>query len=224
MRILVVEDDPDLAANLGDFLELRGHSVDFAATGRRGEALATNQVFEAIVLDRMLPGLDGASLCRMLRERGDATPILMLTALDAVDQRVQGLAAGADDYLVKPFALDELVARLEALHRRATRRITAAPLTCGDLEYDPATLIVTRGGQPLELSSTLRQILEHFLRNQDRVVTRTELCELVWGDSDVDALRGQMYELRLVIDRPFAKPLLQTVRGGGWRLMEKPHS
>jgi DNA-binding response OmpR family regulator len=221
MRILVVEDDPDLAANLGDFLELRGHSVDFAPTGRQGEALATSNTFDAIVLDRMLPGQDGATICRALRQRGDGTPILMLTALDAVDQRVEGLAAGADDYLVKPFALDELVARLEALHRRASRQVTAAPLRIADLEYNPATLTATRGGQHLEMSATLRQLLEYLLRHQDRVVTRSELCELIWGDSDVDALRGHIHELRLVVDRPFAKPLLHTVRGGGWRLMEE---
>jgi DNA-binding response OmpR family regulator len=221
MRILVVEDDPDLAANLGDFLELRGHSVDFAASGRQGEALAVANEFDAIVLDRMLPGRDGATICRALRARGDGTPILMLTALDAVDQRVEGLAAGADDYLVKPFALDELVARLEALHRRASRRLTAAPLRLADLEFDPATLTATRAGQRLELSATLRQLLEYLLRHQDRVVTRSELCELIWGDTDVDALRGHIHELRLVLDRPFARPLLHTIRGGGWRLMEE---
>jgi DNA-binding response OmpR family regulator len=216
----VVEDDPDLAANLGDFLELRGHSVDFAASGRHGQELATAQPFDAIVLDRLLPDLDGASVCRALRTRGDATPILMLTALDAVDQRVEGLAAGADDYLVKPFAMDELVARLEALHRRTSRRLTPAKLRLLDLEYDPATLTAVRGGRRLELSATLRQLLEHLLRHQDRVVSRAELCELIWGDPDVDALRGHIHELRRVLDRPFRTPLLHTVRGGGWRLMD----
>ncbi|MEZ4649429.1 MAG: response regulator transcription factor [Candidatus Eisenbacteria bacterium] len=220
MRILVVEDDPDLAANLGDFLELRGHTADFAGTGRHALELATSHPFDAILLDRLLPGLDGATVCRTLRERGYGTPILMLTALDAVERRVEGLHAGADDYLVKPFAMDELVARLEALHRRASRRVASAPLRLGDLEYDPATLEVVRAGQRLELSATLRKILEHLLRNQDRVVTRTELCELVWGEPDVDALRGQIHELRRIVDRPFGRPLLHTVRGGGWRLME----
>jgi DNA-binding response OmpR family regulator len=221
MRILVVEDDPDLAANLGDFLELRGHTVDFASSGRHGQELATTQAFDAIVLDRLLPGLDGASVCRALRERGASTPILMLTALDAVDQRVEGLSAGADDYLVKPFAMDELVARLEALHRRANRRLTAAKLRLADLEYDPATLTASRGGRRLTMSTTLRRILEHLLRHQDRVVGRAELCELIWGAPDVDALRGHIHELRRVLDRPFRKPLLHTVRGGGWRLMEE---
>lgn len=220
MKILVVEDDLDLAANLGDFLELRGHSVDFAASGRLGQSLASSHRFDAIVLDRLLPGMDGTSLCRTLRAAGDATPILMLTALDTVDQRVEGLDAGADDYLIKPFALDELVARLEALHRRANRRLTAAPLTLADLVYDPATLTATRGGQRLELSPSLRKILEYLLRHQDRVVGRDELCELIWGDPDNDALRGHIHELRCALDRPFAKPLLHTVRGGGWRLME----
>jgi len=220
MRILVVEDDPDLAANLGDFLELRRHVVDFADTGPRARTLAAEHRFDVIVLDRMLPGADGARVCRELRECGDATPILMLTALDAVDQRVEGLAAGADDYVIKPFAMDELVARLEALHRRASRRSTPAVLRLGDLEYDPATLTASRGGQRLDLSATLRRLLEHLLRHQDRVVTRQELCELIWGDSDIDALRGHIHELRRVLDRPFATPLLQTVRGGGWRLVE----
>jgi DNA-binding response OmpR family regulator len=220
VRILVVEDDADLAANLGDYLELRGHTVDFASSARQGEALAEANTFDAIVLDRMLPGAEGASLCRTLRERGDGTPILMLTALDAVDQRVEGLAAGADDYLVKPFALDELVARLEALDRRASRRLTSAPLELADLRYDPATWTATRAGRRLEMSPTLRRLLEYLLRHQDRVVSRAELCELIWGDPDVDALRGHIHELRRVLDRPFAKPLLHTVRGGGWRLME----
>ncbi len=220
MRILVVEDDPDLAANLGDFLELRRHIVDFADSGPRARMLAAEHRFDVIVLDRMLPGADGASVCRELRERGDATPILMLTALDAVDQRVEGLAAGADDYVIKPFAMDELVARLEALHRRASRRLTPAVLRLGDLAYDPATLTASRAGQRLDLSATLRRLLEHLLRHQDRVVSRQELCELIWGDSDVDALRGHIHELRCVLDRPFETPLLQTVRGGGWRLVE----
>ena len=220
MKILVVEDDLDLAANLGDFLELRGHSVDFAASGRLGQSLASSQRFDAIVLDRLLPGVDGASVCRSLRAAGETTPILMLTALDTVDQRVEGLDAGADDYLVKPFALDELVARLEALHRRASRRMTAAPLQFADLVYDPATLTATRAGQRLDLSPTLRKILEHLMRHHDRVVGRDELCELIWGDSENDALRAHIHELRRVLDRPFPTPLLHTVRGGGWRLTE----
>jgi DNA-binding response OmpR family regulator len=221
MRILVVEDDPDLAANLADFLELRRHVVDFADSGPRARTLAAEYRFDAIVLDRMLPGADGATVCHELRARGDATPILMLTALDTVEQRVEGLAAGADDYVVKPFAMEELVARLEALYRRASRRLTPAVLRVGDLEYDPATLTAFRGGRRLELSATLRQLLEHLLRHQDRVVSRQELCELIWGESDVDALRGHILELRRAVDRPFATPLLQTVRGGGWRLVER---
>lgn len=223
MRILIVEDDPDLAANLVDFLELRGHSVDFAATAREGMQLAGSQRFDAIVLDRLLPEMDGADLCRSLRASGHGTPILMLTALDTVEQRVEGLAAGADDYLVKPFALDELLARLDALHRRASRRVAPAGLRLGDLAYDPATMIATRGDQQLDLSPTVRKILEYFLLHQDRVVTRVELCELIWGDPEVDALRGHIHELRRALDRPFAKPLLQTMRGGGWRLMEIDH-
>jgi DNA-binding response OmpR family regulator len=216
---LVVEDDLDLAGNLGDFLELRGHSVDFAANGQLARELASSGRFDAIILDRVLPGLDGASVCRSLRAAGDATPILMLTALDAVPQRVEGLEAGADDYLVKPFALDELVARVDALHRRASRRLIAAPLRIADLVYDPATMTASRAGRALELSPTVRKILEHLMRNQDRVVTREELCELVWGDSDNDALRAHIHELRRAVDRPFTTPLLHTVRGGGWRLM-----
>jgi DNA-binding response OmpR family regulator len=220
MRILIIEDDPDLAANVGDFLEVRGHIVDFAASRRQGLELATTGSYDAIVLDRILPGGDGAGLCRALRAGGHATPVLMLTAMDAVHHRVEGLNAGADDYLVKPFAMDELVARLEALHRRADRRVSAAPLRLADLEYDPATLIATRAGRPLDLSPTLRKLLEYLLRHQDRVVGRAELCELIWGDEEVDALRAHIHELRLVLDRPFEKPLLHTVRGGGWRLME----
>jgi len=220
VRILVVEDDPDLAANLGDFLELRGHSVDFAATAHEGMQLAGSERFDAIVLDRLLPGTDGADLCRSLRASGHGTPILMLTALDKVEQRVEGLAAGADDYLVKPFAMDELLARLDALHRRASRRVAPVGLRLADLEYDPATMIATRANQQLDLSPSVRKILEYLLRHQDRVVTRTELCELIWGDPEVDALRGHIHELRRALDRPFGKPLLHTMRGGGWRLMD----
>jgi DNA-binding response OmpR family regulator len=201
MRILVVEDDPDLAATVGDFLELRGHTVDFGSNGRQGLELAGAHAFDAIVLDRLLPG--------------------KVTALDTVQQCVEGLGAGADDYLVKPFAMVELVARLEALHRRAHRRVASSPLRCADLEYDPATLTTTRAGQTLELSATLRKLLEHLLRHQDRVVTRAELCDLLWGEPDVDALRGQIHELRRIVDRPFEQRLLHTVRGGGWRLLDR---
>lgn len=223
MRILVIEDDPDLAANLADFLELRGHQPVFAGSLPDGRTVASKRGFDAIILDRLLPGGDGATLSRELRDRGDDTPILMLTALDSVPQRVEGLDAGADDYLVKPFSMSELGARLEALHRRAGLRAegtTSGPLRLADLEFHPGTLVATRGGQRLELSPTVRKILEYLLRNQHRVVGRAELCRLIWGNSDVDALRAHIHELRLALDRPFDRPLLRTVRGGGWRLMD----
>ncbi|MEQ1439242.1 response regulator transcription factor [Fontimonas sp. SYSU GA230001] len=221
MRILVVEDHPDLAATIGDYLQARGHAVDFAYDGRTGYAAACEPDFDVIVLDRNLPGQDGATLCRRLRgEAGVATPVLMLTALDTVDDRVAGLSAGADDYLIKPFAMAELEARLLALHRRAAGAVATQPLRVADLVYDPQTREARRAGQPVPLNPTTRKILEYLMRQTHRVVSREELEHLLWGDEvpEGDVLRAHIHVLRAAVDRAFTSKLLQTVRGAGYRL------
>ena len=220
MRILVIEDHPDLAANLGDYLTAQGHSVDFAADGPSGFARARQAEHDVIVLDRMLPGLDGLSLCRRLRAQGTATPLLMLTALDTVSNRVDGLAAGADDYLVKPFALSELSARLAALHRRASGGVSDHLLHVDDLELDPSTAEVRRAAQLLNLTRAERRLLEVLMRRSPKLVPRAELERTLWGDDapDGDVLRAHMHNLRAAVDKPFPRKLIHTVHGEGYRL------
>ncbi len=220
MKILIVEDNPDLAANLGDYLEDRGHIVDFAADGATGLRLALKLDFDAIVLDLALPALDGMTVCRRLREAGRDTPVLMLTARDQLEDKLQGFKVGADDYLVKPFELQEVEARLEVLQRRG--RIThLRQLRIGDLSYDLDTLIVSRDGREIELNPIALKILQRLMEASPRVVTRAELEELVWGDElpDSDSLRVHIHSLRTAIDKPFATPMLQTRHGIGYRLI-----
>lgn len=224
MRVLLVEDNADLAANVGDYLEAHQHSVDFAYDGPSGLRAAASDNFDIVILDRMLPGFDGATLCRRLRdEHGVTVPVLMLTAMDTVTDRVVGLQSGADDYLVKPFAMAELQARLHALHRRASGAITSGVLRLADLEYDPRTMETRRAGQSLQLNRSMRRILEFMLRQNGRIVPRQELEYLLWGDEvpDGDVLRAHMHALRAVIDRPFTVKLLHTLRGAGFRLAEE---
>lgn len=224
LKILVIEDNPDLAANLVDYLEARGYLVDTANDGIRGLHLAGTQSFDVILLDLILPGLDGIVLCRHLREKlGKTTPILMLTARDTLDDKVQGLEAGADDYLVKPFALREVVARIQALTRRAQATVVPCALQVADLRYDPATFTVSRAGQAIELPPIPLRLLEALMRASPRVVRRQELERVVWGDAppDSDALRTHLHSLRAAIDKPFALPLLHTLRGIGWQLAAK---
>lgn len=225
MHILLVEDHPDLAANVSDYLDAHGHRVDHAGDGPTGLKLAQSQAFDAIVLDRLLPGLDGASICRRLREGGATrVPILMLTALDTIDDRVEGLKVGADDYLVKPFAMAELLARLEALDRRARngvpRKETA--LTVADLSFNLDTLEAQRAGKALTLTPALRKLLELLMRETHRVVTREELERKLWGKMppEGDVLRAHMYALRVAVDKPFDRKLLHTVHGSGYRLAD----
>ncbi|WP_028081083.1 response regulator transcription factor [Solimonas soli] len=223
MRVLLVEDNVDLAANVGEYLEAHRHTVDFAYDGPAALAAGADGGFDVIILDRLLPGLDGATVCRRLREeRGVATPVLMLTAMDAVADRVDGLAAGADDYLVKPFAMAELEARLHSLHRRASGSVASGALRVADLEYEPRTRQARRAGQLLNLNPSTRRILEFLLRHTGRIVTRHELEYLLWGDEvpDGDVLRAHMHALRSVVDRPFARKLLHTLRGTGYRLAD----
>lgn len=223
MRILVVEDHRDIAENIGDYLGPKGHEIDYAADGITGLHLAVTHDYDVIVLDLMLPALDGLALCRKLREEAKKdTPVLMLTARDQLDDKVEGFRAGADDYLVKPFALKELELRLDALRRRSASRVVARALKVADLEFDPETQLVKRGGKRLELNPSLRTLLAVLMTNTHRVVRRDELEAALWGEDrpDADVLRAHIYALRSIIDKPFARKLVHTVHGTGYRLAD----
>lgn len=225
MRILVIEDNRDILANILDYLELKGFTVDCAQDGLSGMHLALTQPYDLIVLDIMLPGMDGYQLCQKLRQEADNnTPIIMLTARDALDDRLKGLHAGADDYLVKPFALSELVARIEAVLRRssgANKRV----LEVADLRYNLETLEVSRAGQPLKLNPIGLKLLATLMQRSPAVVRREALEEALWGDDipDSDSLRSHIHRLRQSIDKPFAITLLHTVHGVGFRLADLHH-
>lgn len=229
MNILVIEDNRDIAANIADYLEPLGHTLDFAATGPAGLQLATAHLrgpsttagFDVIVLDVMLPGMDGLVVCRQLRQQwGVTTPVLMLTARDQLDDKLEGFAAGVDDYLVKPFSIRELEARLQALVKRGVPRTATSTLMVADLSYQPDTRQAQRQGVNLELNPVQRRLLELLMRNTHRVVTREELEQHVWGDTppDNDILRTHVYALRTIVDKPFAEKLIHTVHGIGYRL------
>ena len=220
MRVLVVEDEAKMARLVKRGLEEDGHAVDVGVDGPEGLWLATENSYAAIVLDVMLPGLDGFELCRRLRAQGDWTPVLMLTARDAVDDRVRGLDAGADDYLVKPFSLLELSARLRALARRDDRARPTV-LTEGDLRLDPASKRAWRGETELSLSPKEFALLELFLRHPGTVLTRSQILEAAWdfayeGTSNV--VDQYVTYLRRKIDVPFGSHDIETVRGMGYRL------
>ena len=225
MHLLMVEDNPDLVANVVDFLEDRGHTLDIAYNGFAALGFAMQQPYDAIILDLMLPGLSGLEVCAKLRAEGLALPVLMLTARDGLDDKLEGFASGADDYLVKPFALAELEARLTAIVRRsqaASRLAGANQLSVGDLALDLATRRLSRAGRPLELPPIPMKLLEALMRRAPRLVSRAELERAVWGDEppDSDALRAHLHLLRQVIDKPFSYRLLHTVRGFGYRLSD----
>ena len=222
MRILVIEDNRDILANILDYLQLKGFSVDCAQDGLSGLHLANSGHYDLIVLDIMLPGIDGYQVCKRLREDGhNEVPILMLTARDALDDRLQGLNAGADDYLIKPFALSELVARIEAILRRS-QGSRKRQLKVADLVYDLDTLHVSRAGQPLKLNPIGLKLLAVLMQKSPAVIRREALEEALWGDDspDSDSLRSHIHQLRQVLDKPFATPLLHTLHGVGYRLAE----
>jgi len=219
--VLLIEDHRDIAGAIVDFLEDRGFTVDYAADGITGLHLAVTNPYDVIVLDIMLPGLDGLSVCRTLREEArNDTPLLMLTARDTLDDKITGLSAGADDYLVKPFEVRELEARLRTLLRRHRGAVAREVHTVEDLTLDTATLQVTRGGQSLALTPIGLKLLTALMRASPRVVSRQQLEREVWGDllPDSDTLRSHLYTLRKAIDKPFARPLLHTLPGAGYRL------
>jgi len=221
MKLLVVEDDRETAAYLAKGLGESGYAVDQASDGREGLFLATGETYDAIILDRMLPGMDGLALLGALRASEIRTPALILSALGSVDDRVKGLRAGGDDYLVKPFAFSELLARIEALLRRGQTPAATTRLRVADLEMDLLTRSVTRGGRPIDLLPREFQLLECLMRNAGHVVTRTMLLETVWDyhfDPQTNVIDVHVSRLRQKIDKGFERPLLQTVRGAGYCL------
>ena len=223
MRILVIEDDKDVASFIRNGLVQAGCNVDHAGNGRDGLFLATTESYDALIVDRMLPGIDGLTVIRTLRASSNTTPVLILSALGEVDDRVKGLKAGGDDYLVKPFAFSELLARLEALARRAktSSDAPATVLKAGDLEMDLLRREVRRAGKTIDLQPREFQLLEFLLRHVGQVVTRTMLLEGVWDyhfDPQTNVIDVHISRLRSKIDKGFERPLLHTVRGAGYRL------
>ncbi|HSN72996.1 MAG TPA: response regulator transcription factor [Steroidobacteraceae bacterium] len=221
--ILLIEDHRDIAEMIYESLEARGYTVDYAGDGLSGLELATSNEYDVIVLDLMLPRLDGLELCRRLRtEARRDTPLLMLTARDTLEDKIAGLDAGADDYLVKPFDLRELEARIRTLLRRQRRTVAPETLEVGDLVLDTGTRTVTRAGRPLTLTPIGFKLLTVLMRASPQVVSRQQLEREVWGDllPDSDTLRSHLYTLRKVIDKPFDRPLLQTLTGAGYRVAE----
>jgi DNA-binding response OmpR family regulator len=223
MRVLIIEDNSDLAANIYDYLEDRGHTSDAAADGITGLHLAVTNDYDAIILDLMLPGMDGLTLCERLRQDAKiSTPVLMLTAKDTLDDKLAGFKSGTDDYLVKPFALQELEARLLALAKRGSGGAGQSILRVADLSYNQETLEITRGDKSITLTPTGLKILALLMRKSPQIVSRKELEQAVWGDTppDSDALRAHIHTLRSAIDRPGEVSLIQTVHGIGFRLVE----
>jgi len=217
LNILVVEDNLLLARNLADAFGGLGHATDFAANGEHGLVLALEHPYDVLVLDLALPGIDGLEVCRQLRARlPRRLPVLMLTARDTLQDKLHGFDAGADDYLVKPFAMEELLARCQAL---ALRHRDYA-LAVGSLQIDRRAQAVTRAGQPLRLQPAGYQLLLALAEAHPRVMTRSELTRLLWHEDppDSDALRSHLYQLRQALDKPFARPMLLTVHGVGFRL------
>jgi two-component system OmpR family response regulator len=221
MRILVIEDDPDALAYIVRGLEENGHVVDKCDNGKDGLFHALEGSHDVIVVDRMLPGLDGLAIVQALRSSGKQTPTLILSALGEVDDRVEGLKRGSDDYLVKPFAFSELLARLEALIRRGDGQAAETRLQAGDLEMDLLTRRVRRGGRTIELQPREFRLLEYLMRHQGQVVTRTMLLEKVWDyhfDPQTNVIDVHVSRLRRKIERDFDYPLIHTVRGSGYVL------
>lgn len=225
MRVLVVEDQQTMANYIKRALEEQGYAVDLATTGREALDWADVVDFDLIVLDVMLPEIDGITVCKTLRTQGNHVPILMLTARDTVDARVIGLDAGADDYLIKPFELKELLARLRALSRRqSVNTAKTSTLTVADLSMDTITHIVMRQGGIINLTAKEYAVLECLMREPNRILTRTEIAEHVWNYdvyNQSNVVDVYIRNLRRKIDDPFKQKLIHTVRGAGYRLMDE---
>lgn len=223
MNILLVEDDFDVAQNICEYFEAEGHVVEWAPDGLIGLERGTSEQRDVIILDISLPRLSGIELCRRFRELGfTQVPILMLTARGDLADKVQAFQYGADDYVVKPFALEELSSRISALRRRANGFEASSVLRVGDLEFDVATQVVRRAGKVLKITATGRKILEALMRNSNRVISRGEIEQLVWGDDppQSDSLKIHIHALREFIDKPFDRPLITTIRGTGYRITD----
>lgn len=219
MKILIVEDDLNLAEFIGRGLRECGHAADHVEDGTSGFAAATTSEYDIIIVDRMLPGLDGLSLVKSLRSIDVKAPVLFLTSLGGVDDRVEGLEAGGDDYLVKPFAFSELIARVNALARRSPLRTQETILQVGDLELDLVRRTVVRGGERIDLQPREFRLLEVLMENHGRVVTRTMLLERVWDfhfDPKTSVVETHISRLRAKVDRPFERELIHTIRGIGY--------
>jgi two-component system, OmpR family, response regulator len=219
MRILIIEDDHDVAAFIAKGLKEARHLAEIAPNGKDGLFLATTEPYDVLIVDRMLPRLDGLSIIKTLRAMDKTVPILILSALGDVDDRVSGLRSGGDDYLVKPFAFSELLARIEILGRRQHQQTQPTILRAGDLEVDLMTRKVTRGGAVIELQTREFSLLEYLLKHQNQVVTRTMLLENVWDyhfDPQTNVIDVHISRLRGKIDKGFDIPIIQTVRGAGY--------
>jgi two-component system OmpR family response regulator len=224
MKLLLIEDDRPAAEYIANGLRESGHCVDFAKDGPEGLALALSSHYDVIVADRMLPYMDGLAVIQALRAQGSTTPILILSALAKVDDRVKGLRAGGDDYLTKPFAFSELLARVEVLQRRVGQSEPLTHLRVADLEMDLVARRVTRGGNPVDLTAREFRLLEYLLRHAGQVVTRTMLLENVWDlhfDPQTNVIDVHVSRLRHALERPSAPPLIHTVRGSGYILEDR---
>lgn len=221
MKLLVIEDDATTGTYIARGLREEGHVVDLLEDGKAGLIAAASGGYDVIVLDRMLPELDGLSVLKTLRGAGNTTPVLLLTALGEVDDRIEGLQAGADDYLAKPFVFGELSARVAALARRPQTLEAEAVLRAGDLEMNLITRQVTRGAAKIDLLPREFALLEHLLRRKGRVQTRTMLLESVWDigfDPGTNVVETHISRLRAKVDKPFARDLIETIRGAGYRI------
>ncbi|THB76310.1 MAG: DNA-binding response regulator [Desulfobacteraceae bacterium] len=221
LRLLLVEDHEDISQNIADYFESKGHILDFAANGIQGLHLALTQDYDVMILDIMLPGMDGLTLCKRFRESSARQiPILMLTARDTLPDKIDGFDAGTDDYLVKPFALQELEVRVYALARRELPDMKSI-LIVGDLELNLETMEVKRADRKIDLNRACLKILEQLMKASPGVVTRSDLELALWGDMPPgsDSLRSHMYMLRKKIDTPFSEPLIQTIHGTGYKLV-----
>ncbi len=223
MYLLIIEDNPDIVANLYSFLEAQGFALDVAYSGIAGLERASAAHYDAIILDLELPGLDGVEVCRQLRkEVRKATPVLMLTARDTVKDKLVGFDVGADDYLVKPFSLIELEARLRALIRRARNETVDHILEFGDLRFDLSCGMASRAGRTLNLTPIGFRILETLMRHAPAIVSREVMIREIWGDEppDSDAIRTHIHALRTAMDKPFVHPMLVTLPGNGYKLVD----
>jgi two-component system OmpR family response regulator len=224
MHLLLIEDDAEAARYLAKGLRESGYAVDIAVDGRDGLFQATERQYDLIIADRQLPHLDGLSIVQMLRKQGNKVPVLILSALGSVDERIEGLRAGGDDYLTKPFAFGELLARIEALLRRGQGATATTRLKVSDLDIDLLGRTVTRGGRRIDLTAKEFQLLEFLARRQGQVVTRTMLLEGVWDlhfDPQTNVIDVHMSRLRTAVDRDFPAALIHTVRGAGYVLRDE---